>query len=326
MNEVTKIAAIVAVMAVLMAAAVRVQAERERRYPSGTTTDTNTNTSDGGLYVTSGSVARRLSLAYAPLAADLYWIRAVQYYGGMKRRLAAQPPALMPPPALAADAGVQYPQLYPLLDLTTTLDPAFNVAYRFGAVFLAEPFPNGPGRPDLAVALLEKGLHHRPDKWEYMQDIGFVHYWYGQDYGAAAAWFEKASRVPGAPWWLKSLAATTLAQGGDRRSSRQMWTAIRESAEVDWLRRDAERRLAQLRALDEIEQLQREISDFLTRIGQRTTTWQALVRERVVPGMMADPTGTPYELTPDGVIRLSQASPLWPLPVEPQSTRPRSGA
>ena len=116
------------------------------------------------------------------------------------------------------------------------LDPRFNIAYRFGAVFLAEAYPGGPGRPDLAVALLEKGLRARPDKWEYMEDIGFVHYWYLHDYGAAASWFDKASRAPGAPWWLRSLAATTLAQGGDRQSSRTMWEAIRQSAENDWLR------------------------------------------------------------------------------------------
>ena len=43
-----------------------------------------------------------------------------------------------PPPSLAAD---DYPLLYPLLDITTTLDPRFNIAYRFGAIFLAEPYP-----------------------------------------------------------------------------------------------------------------------------------------------------------------------------------------
>ena len=72
-----------------------------------------------------------------------------------------------------------------------------------------------------------------------MQDIGFVHYWFRHDYRAAADWFERAGDMPGAPWWLQSLAATTLAQGGDRQSSRVMWTAIRQSAEIDWLRNDA---------------------------------------------------------------------------------------
>ena len=30
-----------------------------------------------------------------------------------------------------------------MLDLTTTLDPRFNIAYRFGAIFLAERYPAG---------------------------------------------------------------------------------------------------------------------------------------------------------------------------------------
>lgn len=317
MNDFARTAALVVLVVALMAAAARVQAERERRYPSGTEeTDT--------LYVSSGAVVRRLSVAYAPLAADLYWIRSLQYYGGTKRRLASSPVALTPPPALASEAAGLYPLLYPLLDLTTTLDPRFNVAYRFGSVFLAEPFPNGPGRPDLAIALLEKGLIDRPEKWEYMQDIGFVHYWYGQNYRAAAMWFDKASRVTGAPWWLKSLAATTLARGGDRQSSRQMWTAIRESAEVDWLKRDAERRLLQLRALDEMDRLEAQVAEFLRQTGERTTTWRALVRGRVVPGVMADPSGTPYELTEKGTIQMSRSSPLWPLPMESQTARPSS--
>ena len=124
---------------------------------------------------------------------------------------------------LAAVETPEYNQLYTLLDITTSLDPLFDIAYRFGAVFLAEAYPAGAGRVDLAVKLLEKGIAARPDKWEYMQDIGFVYYWYAHDYRQASAWFQKASEVPGAPVWLKPLAATTLAQGGDRESSRTMW-------------------------------------------------------------------------------------------------------
>jgi hypothetical protein len=308
-----------ALIVVLLAAAVVVQATRERLFPPAPEAEL-------ALYVTSGSVARRLASAYPTLAADVYWIRAIQYYGTTKLRLEGSPQLPAPPPALVTDPAVAFPLLFPLLDLTTSLDPAFNVAYRFGAVFLAEPYPRGPGRPDLAVALLEKGLQARPDKWEYMQDIGFVRYWYSHDYRAAADWFEQASRVPGAPWWLRSLAATTLVQGGDRRSSRQMWLAIRQSADNDWLRNDADRRLMQLRALDEIDELTRAVDGYARRTGQRPATWSALVAAGAVPGMMADPTGTPYELTGDGRVQLSSASPLWPLPEEPQAIEPRPRA
>ena len=85
----------------------------------------------------------------------------------------------------------------------------------------------GPGRPDLAVKLLLKGLGAQPTKWEYMQDIGFVHFWAMQDYKGAAEWFERGSQVPGAAWFLKPLAATTLAQGGHRSASRTLFQRAR---------------------------------------------------------------------------------------------------
>ena len=295
-----------------MAAAARLQAARERAYPAAARDEV-------ALSITSGTAMRGLALAYDALAADVYWIRTIQYYGGTKRSLAFESSVLAPPPAIAADPAAGFPLLFPLLDLTTTLDPRFNIAYRFGAVFLAEPYPNGPGRPDLAVALLEKGLRARPEKWEYMQDIGFVHYWYEHDYRAAARWFADANRVPGAPWWLQSLAATTLATGGDRRSSREMWAAIGQSAEVDWLRRDAERRLMQLNALDEIDRWQQVVDVVIERTGKAPDGWLPLVATAVVPGVPLDPAGRPFELSADGHVRLSRSSRLWPLPEEPRA-------
>ena len=294
----------------LLAGAVQLQAVRERAFPPPPVAEDT-------VYVQSGQAIRRMTGAYAGLAADVYWIRTLQYFGGIKRRLAARPSGPAPPPA-SATRPAEFAGLYPLLDITTTLDPRFNIAYRFGAVFLAEPYPGGPGRPDLAVALLEKGLRARPDKWEYMQDIGFVHYWYSHDYRAAAGWFDKASQVPGAPWWLRSLAATTLAQGGDRESSRTIWQAIQQSADNDWLRKDAERRLAQLRALDEIEFLAQQVETFRARTGVSPAGWLDVVRAGLVGGVPADPAGAAYELTDDGRVRLSQSSPLWPLPDEPR--------
>ncbi len=297
----------VCVVAALIGLAAFVQHLREGRYPPSAT-------SEDSLYVTSGTALRRLTVGYSALAADLYWIRTLQYYGGVKLRLEGDAPAPLrgngAPPA-------DYELLYPLLDLTTTLDPAFNIAYRFGAIFLAEPYPGGAGRPDLAITLLEKGLAARPDKWEYMQDVGFVHYWWRHDYKAAAHWFQRASQVPGAPWFLRSLAATTLAEGGDRRSSRTMWQAIYQSAEIDWLRKDAERRLLQLDAMDFIDQVQ-NIIDRARAAGILAADWQALARAGVLRGIPVDPSGTPLDLDDRGRVRLSSQSPLFPLPDEPQ--------
>jgi hypothetical protein len=302
---------LVAVAVVLLAAVVLLQAARERWYPPQDENDT-------ALYLRSPTAVRRLASAYTPLAADLYWIRAVQYYGGIKHRNSPTNAALTPPPPPPALARPDddYSQLYTLLDITTTLDPRFNLAYRFGAIFLAETYPNGPGRPDLATALLEKGLRARPDKWEYMEDIAFVHYWYEHDYLGASQWFQKAAAVEGAPWWLESMAATTRARGGDRASSRLMWETIRDTTDIDWLRQDAERKLAQLRALDDIDALQKIVDAEQARTGQAPEGWETLVRARRLPGIPLDPGGTPYALE-DGRVGLSNASRLYPLLVEP---------
>jgi len=309
------VASIVAL--VLLAGAARLQALRERWYPPALEEET-------AMYLRSADAVRRISGPYAPIAADLYWIRTIQYYGGLKHRLKpewrrdreAPPPQPAASPAAADD---RYALLYPMLDITTTLDPHFNIAYRFGAIFLAEPYPSGPGRPDLAIALLQKGLRDRPDKWEYMEDIAFVHYWYDHDYLSASQWFDKGAAVPGAPWWLRSMAATTRARGGDRAASRLMWEAIRQTTEIPWLRQDAEQKLGQLRALDEIDALQRVIDQAKARSGELPPDWESLVRARVLRGIPVDPAGTPYELTPEGRVRLSSSSRLYPLLVEPPS-------
>jgi len=301
------VAAVAAALA-LVAAAVQLQAARERAYPAS-------ELDADAVYVTSGSAVRRLTGAYNSLAADVYWVRTIQYFGSTRRRLVANRLDPPPPAALAAPS-LDYSNLYPLLDITTSLDPRFNIAYRFGAVFLAEPYPGGPGRPDLAIALLEKGLRERPDKWEYMEDIGFVHYWYRHDYQAAGTWFKKAADAPKAPWWLRSLAATTVAQGGDRVSSRLMWETIGQSAESEWLRKDAERRLLQLRALDDIDALQARVNAYAANSGAAPADWASLVRARALPGIPVDPSGTPYELV-SGRVRLAESSPLFPLPDEP---------
>jgi hypothetical protein len=299
-----------AAIAALMTLTVRLQRERELRYPPP-------DTADETLYLTSGAALQRLSLGYRSLAADLYWIRAIQHFGGTRQRI-LEPN--QPADAALAAGSAPYALLYPLLDLATTLDPHFTVAYRFGSIFLAESYPGGPGRADLAIALLEKGLQVQPDKWEYMQDIGFVHYWWRHDYKSAGLWFGKAADAPGAPWWMRSMAATTLANGGDRQSSRLMWQSILQSATIDYQRRHAEKALAQLQALDDIDALQATLDRVAGTTGDPPRDWQTLVRAGLLRAVPLDPSGTAYTIDAAGRVALARESALFPLPDYPQST------
>jgi tetratricopeptide (TPR) repeat protein len=310
------IVAAVGAIVVLFAAAVWLQMLRDNHYSLAASQEET-------LYLTQRATSR-VVFAQRSLASDLYWIRAIQYYGGhTKSAKASIEDALEPPPAIAANPPVALDVLYPLLDITTTLDPRFNIAYRFGSIFLSEKYPHGPGRPDQAIALLEKGLQVMPDKWQYWQDIGFVYYWNVHDYTQAARAFNRGADVPGAPWWLRSLAATMLAKGGDRSTSRLLWAQLYDSANNEYARNAARLKLQQLDAIETIERLQRAIDIFSTRTGSQITSWNVLIAAGMIRSVPLDPAGVPYELAASSRVQVSPLSPLFPLPIEPAA---RGGA
>jgi tetratricopeptide (TPR) repeat protein len=243
----------------------------------------------------------RMALSFDAIASDIYWIRAIQYYGSTR---------------LSRSAARSYDLLFPLLDLTTSLDPHFSIAYRFGAFFLSEKAPGGAGRPDLSIALLNKAMAANPGRWEYPYDVGFVYYREG-DYKTAAEWFLKASQVPGATNWLAPLAAVTAATGGDLASSRTLWRNILATAEQPWMREAAEHRLQQLDAIDVIRQLEQLTAEYERRHGDPPPDWNDLVRDGALRGVPLDPAGHPYVLNPYwGSVTVADDSPMWPLPTD----------
>jgi tetratricopeptide (TPR) repeat protein len=283
---------VLAVAVVALAAAMAVQIARDTRFPL------EQRQTERILYVRSGAVLKRIALEFDAIAADIYWIRAIQHYGGARLRLSG--------------GERKYDLLYPLLDITTTLDPYFTIAYRFGAIFLAEAYPGGPGRPDQAIALLRKGIAAQPGKWQYYMDAGFVYYWHLRDSTSAAEWFQRAARQRDAPNWLEPLAATMLVRGGDRVSARFLWRQMLQ-ADQPWLRRNAQRRLAQLDALDQMDTLRQIVRSVPPADGRYG--WGALIQRRVLPGIPVDPAGAPYEIDPvTGDVSVSMRSELFPMP------------
>ena len=149
------------------------------------------------LMLRSGTMLKRLSLGYDSLLADIYWTRAIQYFGERTRR-----------------PGANFDLLAPLLDITTTLDPKLIVAYRFGAIFLSEPEPAGAGRPDAAVGLVKNGIAANPDEWRLYQDLGFLYSIHLKDYQKASQAYLEGSKNPQAQIWMKVMAAR-VAESGD---------------------------------------------------------------------------------------------------------------
>jgi len=246
------------------------------------------------LVLRSGAMLRSMSLEYAPLVADLYWTRAVQYYGDKRRR---------------GDADIQL--LWPLLDIATTLDPKLIVAYRFGSTFLSEAAPRGAGRPDLAIALINRGIQANPTQWRLYEDLGFIYYFNFKDFAKASAAFLEGSKKPGAYIWMKNLAAKVLEQGETRETSAFLWNEIYSSATNPEVKQNALTHLQLLKADAECEQLTAIAAEYEKRSGKRPGSMRDLVNAGVLKDAPLDPLGFVYLFDAEGKAQLNPASPLF---------------
>ena len=244
------------------------------------------------LLLRSPAALKQLSLGYDSLLADVYWTRAVQYYGG---RLGTR--------------GVQFSLLWPLLDITTTLDPKLMVAYRFGAIFLSEP-DWGAGRPDLAVALVRRGIAANPDQWPLDADLGFLYYWWLRDYPHAAAAYLEGSKNPQAPPWLKMMAARVEEKGGSLETSRMIWSEILSSSKNPTIRKRAEQMMKGLKAQQDEIDLDQLAETYKQRFRRYPSATADLRDAGLLPGIPVDPDGYPYVWGTDGKSHLDPKSPV----------------
>jgi hypothetical protein len=243
------------------------------------------------LYIPSGHFLRRLSLGHEGLLANIYWTRVVQYFG--RKRLGQ---------------ASRFELLRPLLQITTDLDPQLVIAYRFGAIFLAEKAPDGAGEPAEALYLLERGIVANPGYWRLWQDLGFIYYWDLKDYASAARAFRTGSERPGAGVWMKALAATVAAAGGQIQTSRLLWSEIYRQAENESIRSSAHEHLLALQAEEELEHLNRLLAQYREREGREARGFRELVAVGFLSAVPRDPSGAVYRVGPDGRAALAPGS------------------
>lgn len=244
-------------------------------------------TTEDVLFLGSPKVLKRASLGYDGLLADIYWTRAVQYFGGRHH-----------------DYAQSYNLLFPLLQITTQLDPHLVVAYEFGASFLAPPPPDGAGQPEQAVRLMEYGIQNNPDNWRLYYNLGFVYYMNLQDYNKAAEVFERGSKVPNAHPFMRVLAAQMAQHAGEFDTARMLWTATYQNSQDKQIRANAVEHLRALRVDEDVTHLQQAVTRFGERTGRLPTSMSELVAAEGLPGTPVDPDQHPYKLTPEGRVEV----------------------
>jgi tetratricopeptide (TPR) repeat protein len=243
------------------------------------------------LVLSSGPMLKKMSLGYDSLLADIYWTRAVQYYGGKLQELSRD-----------------YSLLPGLLDITTTLDPHLLVAYRFGAIFLSEHPPGGAGRVDLAIELVKRGIAANPDNWDLDANLGFLYYWHLKDYAKASEAYLEASRNPKAPAMMKMMAARIAQKGGDLDTSMMIWAQYFKSSQDPQVRKTARDHIEGLQAVKDERAIDALSEQFHSRFGRYPTSTKDLRDARMLAGIPVDPAGVPYIIGLDGKSRLDPSS------------------
>jgi hypothetical protein len=246
------------------------------------------------LVLRSGPLLKAMSLEYAPLAADLYWTRVVQYYGNKH---------------VNGQANLEL--LWPLLDVTTTLDPNLIVAYRFGAMFLSDSPPRGAGKPELGIKLLERGIRENPEYWRFYEDLGFIYYFDLRDYPKAGEVFLEGSKRPGAMIWMKTFAARIIEKGESLETSAMLWSEIYNSTNEPTIKKNAELHLQLLRARADCEQLNKLSAEYKKRTGRPPENVRDLVKAGLLPSVVVDPMGVVYWFDLEGNAQINPASPLF---------------
>ena len=241
----------------------------------------------------SPKLVKVMSLEYAPLLADIYWTRVVQYYGNKHLR---------------GQANLDL--LWPLLDISTALDPNLVIAYRFGAMFLSQAAPGGAGRPDLAVQLIQRGIQANPEYWRLYEDLGFVYYFDLKDYQKASAAFLEGSKKPNALVWMKIMAAKVAAEGESFETSLFLWKDIYDTSADPSVKKNALMHLQLLTVKEDCKQLDALADEYAKRYGKRPSRMSDLVQAGLVRGIPRDPLGFPYVFGASGKTELNLDSPL----------------
>lgn len=225
----------------------------------------------------SSSVLRRISLGYDDLLADIYWLRALQYFGGT--RFDDEDSAL----------------LYKYFDILTDLDPKFVNAYRYGGSFLAEPPPFGLGDIANGMKLFDKGRMNNPDNFRIPLEQGFFNYLNLKDYKKASELFKEASDKPGLSERrrssIKGMAAAALAKRGNRDLSREIWRYLYEHAPDEGRKEHALLNIRELDTMDMEDALTGALREYLNRYGRFPSNLGELKSAGMIKEIPKEPFG-----------------------------------
>ena len=244
------------------------------------------------IYIPGPQFIKTAALGFDAVIADILWARAVVYFG--EHYLTDK----------------DYSWLYRILDVATTLDPKNILAYRFGGTLLALE----DSGVDESTALLKKGIQNNPEEdWRLYFLLGFNHFYLLEDYGAAAEYLEKASRMPRHPTYLPRLVARMYAKADKVDVAIEFLREAYQQYDDENVKSAIAERMTALIAKKEARSLEHAAQKYKEVFGEYPRELKALVGAGIIRELRVYPGGD-YVIDPDTgkVDWIQKSGPQWP--------------
>jgi tetratricopeptide (TPR) repeat protein len=240
------------------------------------------------LYLSSSSI-KKLSFGYKEIIADIYWMRAIQYFG----ERVAKKKKVDDNQSLSVE--IKSPLLYHYFDIITDLDPRFANAYSYGGTFLAELPPLGLGDIEKGTSLFDKGRRNNPANYHLPLEEAFIYYLYAKEYEKAADLFKEASQKPGLSDFrrasLEGMAASSHSKGGNRDLSRRIWKEIYETTTNEGRKEFALRNLEEIDTMNIEDRLTEALREYINRHNEVPKSLEALKDAGIIKQVPNEPLG-----------------------------------
>ena len=224
------------------------------------------------LYLPNGKHLKIMSLGHANVLADVIYLWAIQYYSNYER-----------------EQRQRYVE-HIFGDVVTELDPRYVDAYWLGAlIMIVENHDLEAG-----LRLLEKGMERNPEQW-ILPYLAAWECYHGKQYSRAAAFFEQAAAIPGAPTAVRRMRAGMMTKVGSLREALAQWHSILEDPASDSRSLViARRKVRELRTRLEVETLQAAVDRFQKENGRYPTRLGELQQRGYIRGVPSASDGRPY--------------------------------
>lgn len=225
-----------------------------------------------GIIVPSGRYMKVAVLGYNNVIADLYYLKAHQYVGTQEVRKA------------------DYPQLYPIIDLVTDLDPKFLSPHLFGGLVLSLSGMH----VDESILILKKAYKMDPNVWQTGFYLGFNYWYYLQEYDRAVEYTSKAASQLGSPSFLSTLAANLYAESKRPDMAIDFLKNLKETTKDEDAKKDIDARIMLAEVTRDAQFLEDAIERFKKKYNKMPAALDDLVKKGIIDNIPIEPNGGYY--------------------------------